>query len=76
MVSDIHSTFRFLWILNTISTRRCGGTVVECGVECCLGSCIADYMCMVCLGELYEECKQCWAVAAMPNETFEGDINF
>lgn len=38
----------------------CAGVITACGAACCVGACIEEPACPVCLGGMFDTCKDCF----------------
>ena len=39
---------------------ECAGTILACGLACCMGVCILNPLCVACMGGAYNNCKDCF----------------
>ena len=40
----------------------CAGELAVCSLKCCEGDCVVSLECVLCLGNLYTRCKDCYEV--------------
>jgi len=56
----LRKTSNLLGGCSLIHKIECAGHIAECAAECCMGDCVVDPACIVCLAGAYETCKHCF----------------
>ena len=52
----------------------CAGELAVCSLKCCEGDCVVSLECVLCLGNLYTRCKDCYEYKKLPEWIKDIDI--